>query len=255
MKSFQAYSRYYDLIYRDKDYAAEAEFVHTLIQQYSPGARTVLDLGCGTGQHAIEFVRHGYSVLGVDRSDEMLAAAQSRLGDLGHGRVDLRFHTGDIRNVRFKQTFDVAVALFHVMSYQVSNDDIAAAFMTARAHVRDRGLFIFDCWYGPGVLTDPPQTRVKRLKTDQGGDVIRVSEPTMQANANTVDVAFTLLAIGPDGQRSEQIREMHAMRYLFAPEIELFARSAGFEIISRSQWLTPKELDLSCWNACFVARA
>jgi SAM-dependent methyltransferase len=255
MSSFGAYGRYYDLIYRDKDYAAEAEFVHALIQQYSPGAQTVLDLGCGTGLHAIEFVRHGYSVVGVDRSEDMLAEAQARSTSLGRSDADLRFHAGDIRNVRLDRTFDVVVALFHVMSYQTGNDDIADAFNTARAHVRDGGLFVFDCWYGPGVLTDPPQIRVKRFKTDQGGDVLRISEPTMQPNANTVDVAFTLLAIDPDGHRCEQIKETHAMRYLFAPEIEFFARAAGFDIVSRSRWLNRNELDLSCWNACFVARA
>jgi len=256
MSPFAAYGLYYDLIYRDKDYPAESEFVHALIRDYAPEALSVLDLGCGTGQHAIHFVKRGYSVVGVDRSEEMLAAAERRAANLAAGeRADLSFCAGDIRNVRLERTFDVVVALFHVMSYQTGNDDIAAAFTTARAHLREGGLFIFDCWYGPGVLADPPQTRVKRFKTDGGSDVIRLSEPSLHPNANTVDIAFTLLVDEADSRRCEQIEETHTMRYLFAPEIELFARAAGFDVVSRSQWLNRQEPDLSCWNACFVARA
>jgi hypothetical protein len=38
MSVFAAYSRYYDLLYRDKDYAAEARYVHELVQRHHPAA-------------------------------------------------------------------------------------------------------------------------------------------------------------------------------------------------------------------------
>ena len=73
-------ARYYDSLYADKDYAAEVAYVDGLIQRYAPGARSVLDLGCGTGRHAIEFAERGYSVLGIDRSRNMLNQAQAHKG-------------------------------------------------------------------------------------------------------------------------------------------------------------------------------
>ena len=78
MKLFQEYAAYYDLLYQDKDYPREAEFVHHLIQREMPGAVSLLDLGCGTGAHASSFAEMGYSVHGVDQSAKMLAQANRR---------------------------------------------------------------------------------------------------------------------------------------------------------------------------------
>jgi predicted TPR repeat methyltransferase len=71
---FGAYSNYYDLLYEDKNYSKEVEFVSSVIRRHAPGAATVLDLGCGTGIHACAFAREGYQVTGLDRSADMLAA-------------------------------------------------------------------------------------------------------------------------------------------------------------------------------------
>ena len=74
MSVFGAYSNYYDLLYEDKNYSKEVEFVSSVIRRHAPGAATVLDLGCGTGIHACAFAREGYQVTGLDRSADMLAA-------------------------------------------------------------------------------------------------------------------------------------------------------------------------------------
>jgi SAM-dependent methyltransferase len=255
MRAFVDYARYYDLIYQDKDYAAEAGFIRSLIREYAPNAKLLLDLGCGSGRHAVRLAQDGYSIVGVDRSEEMLAAAQQRSADLtSDERKRLNFRAGDLRSVRLQQTFDVVVALFHVMSYQTSNDDLLAAFTTARTHLRAGGLFIFDCWYGPGVLTDPPKARIKQLKAADGAEVVRFSEPRMNPNANVVDVEFTLFVVAGGTNQCHRIHETHTMRYLFSPEIDLLSNSVGFEVVSRTQWLSRSALDSSCWNACYVAR-
>ncbi len=64
-KVFENYSQYYDLLYQDKDYIAESEFIHSLIQKFANNAKTVLDLGCGTGRHDILLSQQGYDVTGV----------------------------------------------------------------------------------------------------------------------------------------------------------------------------------------------
>ena len=53
------YSEYYDLFYADKDYVAEVAFVRDIIQRHKPNARSILDLGCGSARHAVEFARAG----------------------------------------------------------------------------------------------------------------------------------------------------------------------------------------------------
>ncbi len=78
MATFGNYSRYYNLLYKDKDYIGEVDFIHDLIQKYSPDAQNILDLGCGTGRHDALLAEKGYAITGVDMSEEMLLIAHSQ---------------------------------------------------------------------------------------------------------------------------------------------------------------------------------
>src|SRR3989338_9456653 len=73
------YAAIYDAIYHDKDYGAEALFAERLFAKYGiePPA-TLLDFGCGTGRHSVEFAKRSWNVTGVDRSLEMLAWAHEK---------------------------------------------------------------------------------------------------------------------------------------------------------------------------------
>ena len=77
--AFQKYSTYYDLLYRDKDYAAEAEYVARTIRSIVPGARSILELGSGTGRHGRLLAAMGFNVHGIERSAEMVAVAKLRV--------------------------------------------------------------------------------------------------------------------------------------------------------------------------------
>jgi SAM-dependent methyltransferase len=118
MSVFEGYSRYYDLLYRDKDYAGEAGYIHGLIESRRPGSVSILDLGCGTGRHAFCLARLGHELTGVDRSQEMLAVAARERAAFTGTHVAPTFAQGDVRSIRLGKTFGVVVSLFHVMSYQ-----------------------------------------------------------------------------------------------------------------------------------------
>jgi len=253
MTVFGAYSRYYNLFYQDKDYAGEAAYVHDLIRQHRPHAASVLDLGCGTGRHAFLLAEKGVAVTGVDRSAEMLAVAGAQLAALGQKTLPLTFHQGDLRTIRLGQTFDAVVSLFHVMSYQIGNDDLRAAFATARKHLNPGGVFIFDCWYGPAVLTDRPTVRIKRLE-DEMIAVTRIVEPVMHANANLVDSNYQVLVWDKASGIVEELHETHQMRYLFRPEIELLLEETGMRIVEASEWMTGRPAGCDTWGVCFVVR-
>ncbi len=255
MSVFNQYARYYDLLYRDKDYASEALFVLTLIREHCFGARHILELGCGTGVHAQHLAESGACVHGVDRSTLMLEDAWVRHRSLPSevaGR--LVFSLGDAREVRLGKTFDAVISLFHVMSYQILNEEIVDVFATAKAHLKSGGVFIFDCWYGPGVLTDRPVTRVKRVG-DDSISVTRIAEPTTRASENVVDVNYTIFVRDKASGATEELKELHRMRYFFSPEIQMFADHSGFKIIAVREWMKQTEPSMNSWNACFVARA
>lgn len=254
MSVFNSYARYYDLLYRDKDYAAEAQHVHDNIQRHYPGAQSVLELGCGTGAHAIHLASMGYAIHGVDRSHEMLTAANRRLKDASADIAPrIRFSPGDIRQVRLDERFDAVIALFHVVSYLPTNDDLKAAFTTARCHLGAGGIFLFDCWYGPAVLTDPPAVRVKRMEDDEAS-VVRIAEPVMHPNENLVDVNYQVfISEKPCGQ-FEMLQESHRMHYLFKPEVERLFRGCGLQLVDCFEWLTGRPPGCDTWGVCFVGR-
>ena len=219
MSVFGAYSRYYDLLYEDKNYSKEVEFVSAIIRRRAPSARTMLDLGCGTGIHACAFAREGYQVTGLDRSAEMLAIAHERrkqAGANGSGPVD--FQQGDIRDFKLTHRFDVVVALFHVISYLPANSDLEAAFARIRDHLKPGGLLIFDHWYGPAVLTGRPAPRIKTFENDEV-KIIRIATPTLLVNDNLVDVRYDLTVVEKLSGRCGQVVENHRIRYLFGPRL------------------------------------
>lgn len=248
---FDAYARYYDLLYRDKDYAAEAAYVASLIRGFAPNASEILDLGCGSGAHAVELAQLGFRVHGVDRSEEMIDRARARLSqqppDIA-GRVSLE--VGDLRKTRTGDKYDAVVSLFHVMSYQIDNDDLANAFETAASHLEPGGVFLYDFWYGPAVLTEQPEVRVKRLTDDRIG-VTRIAEPVLRTDRNLVDVNYTLFIEELDSGAVQQIEETHSMRYLFLNELRLLSED-GFHHGVTHEWMRHDDIRSDSWSGCQV---
>jgi SAM-dependent methyltransferase len=209
----------------------------------------VLDLGCGTGGHALPLAARGFRVTGVDRSPQMVAAARGKPGGAG-----VEFLMGDLRELDLGRTFDAVISMFAVMCYQTSNDDLLAAFRAARCHLQPGGLFIFDGWFGPAVLALRPADRVK---TVENGDerLIRVAQPTLDVSANAVQVNYTILHLR-GRQVLDEIKESHRMRFLFTQEVDLLCRLAGFELVHTCAFLEPDRAPAgSDWNVTWVTRA
>jgi SAM-dependent methyltransferase len=252
MSVFGNYARYYDLLYRDKDYVGEAKFIHQLIQTYAPNTQNILELGCGTLNHAVLLAKEGYQIHGVDFSLSMLEKASDRLEQLPTDLASkLRFTQGDIRLCRLNETFDVVVSLFHVISYQTTNEDLLAAFVTAKEHLKPGGIFIFDVWYGPAVLTERPAVRVKRLE-DEEIVVTRIAEPVMHPNENLVDVNYQVFIRDKSSNAVEELQETHQMRYLFKPEIELLLSQVQIQVIACCEWLTNENASFDTWGVYFI---
>jgi SAM-dependent methyltransferase len=248
------YSDAYDLLYSDKDYKAECDLIESLFRRYSKiTVSTLLDLGCGTGNHAFAMSSRGYDVLGIDRSEGMLAMAQQRLRTSDNsGKV--RFQPGDIRTADAGQHFDAALIMFAVLGYQVENDDVLSALKTARRNLQTGALLIFDVWYGPAVLHQKPSDRVKVIPT-RDGKILRVASGDLDIAHHTCDVRFHLWRLA-EGQVVTEIQETHRMRYFFPMELSFFLNCSGFHLIRLGAFPDfDKEPDESTWSAMAVAMA
>ena len=244
------YSKYYDLFYNDKDYAAEVEYVLSLINKNNGKAESLLDMGCGTGRHAALFCEKGFLVHGIDMSKEMLKIAESRRIDQ---KERLSFSHSSIQDLDLNKKFDIVTSLFHVISYQNSNDQLLKAFEKAKKHLNDKGVFIFDFWYGPAVLSDKPVTRVKRLE-DENIKVTRLAEPLIHAEMNIVDVNYDIFIEDKVTNQITEKKELHKMRFLFDNELELICKNTNFEIIHKYDWMSFKKPDLNSWNVVWVLK-
>jgi len=246
-----AYSDAYDLLYSDKDYKAECDVVETLFHRYSKiPVSTILDLGCGTGSHAFALSSRGYDVVGIDRSEGMLAVAQQRLSN-EKGKV--RFQQGDIRTIDPGQQFDAALIMFAVLGYQVENNDVLSALQTARRNLKPGGLLLFDIWYGPAVLRERPSDRVKVIPT-KTGKILRVASGELDVAHHTCDVRFRLWKLAED-QVVTEIEETHRMRYFFPLELSLFLSCSGFHLIRLGAFTDfDRDPDESTWSAMVVAQ-
>ena len=161
---------------------------------------------------------------------------------------------GDAADFTSTVKYDAVISLFHVVSYQTTNDALSGIFRSARSALSTGGIFFFDFWYGPAVLTQRPSIRVKRI-SDRNIYLTRIAEPEEQFNRNLVNVKYTILAVDQRNARSQEMVEVHSMRYLFVPEIEMLASQHGFALVEVGGWLTNSALDQHCWAGYAAVRA
>jgi SAM-dependent methyltransferase len=245
---FKDYAEYYDLLNSDKDYITEADYIYQLIQSYSPGAKTVLDLGCGTGSYELALAAYGFDLTGLDLSEEMLSVARERCGNL------CQFLHGDMRKIRLGRIFDIVISLFHVMSYQLENKDLLSSVQTAYEHLNFGGLFIFDFWHGPGVLIDPPVIR-KKLIDGYRLRVSRKATPNLIPQKHRVDILYDVDVEEIETGTRKSFQELHSVRYLFVPELNEMLQNSGFSVIGAFEWMKRSPLKNSkSWNGIVIAR-
>src|SRR6478609_9097939 len=108
MNNFNKYSQYYDLLYQDKNYKTEADYVYNSLNSIDSEIKTILELGCGSGSHARFLVSNEVAITGLERSESMVTEAISK------NIPDFNPIIEDIIHFELNQTFDAAISLFHV---------------------------------------------------------------------------------------------------------------------------------------------
>lgn len=246
------YASQYDNLYAEKDYAAECDLVEAAAAARGVRIETLLDVGCGTGGHSLEWARRGIATSGVDFSASMIEIAR-RKAQATDLPVQPEWHVGDARDFELGQSFDAATMMFAVLGYMNGNDDVIGALKTVRRHLRAGGLFVFDVWYGPAVLSVRPETRVRTI---EGGDqrILRAASTEIDGFRQLAEVTFRLWTMQGDRLLGES-EETHRMRYFFPQELILFLQVAGFdrvEIRSFPDGGTPGD---TTWNVYCTAIA
>ena len=250
------YAENYDLLYEDKDYEAECDLIEEIFRRHADGqVSTILDLGCGTGNHTISLARRGYQLTGVDRSPEMIGSAEVK-AQPKHGELKKapQFLKGDVRCLELGQTFDAVIMMFAVLGYQLTNPDLFSTLGTVRKHLKPGGLFIFDVWYGPAVLTIRPGDKIKEISTADG-KMIRMASGTLDVARHLCQVDYRLLKISANSVARDST-ERHTMRYFFPMELDMALSFHKLKLNGLTAFPNlEKAADETTWNVMGIATA
>lgn len=245
-----AYAGYYDILYADKNYVAESLAIHTILTRHNvPAKGTLLELGCGSGIHAEQFVQQGYTLHGIDASQAMIDIAQQRV----QGNANATFEASSIENYIPLKKFDAVISLFHVVSYLTTNEQLTKLFSMVSAALKPNGVFVFDCWYGAGVLTTPPAVRTKHM-SNATYDVQRTATPELLPNQNKVIVHFDVTITNKATTEIHHVTESHPMRYLFTPEVQLLAQFYGLQLTEQSTFMSTDMPSTDTWYTLYVVQ-
>lgn len=246
------YADCYDLIYREKDYAGECDVLEQAFARFaSVRPASVLDLGCGTGGHALLLAARGYRVTGVDASSDMLAVARRKAESAG---AAVRFHCASVEELAPGEHFDVVVSLFNVVNYLATPEALRAGLARIRQQLPPGGLFLFDFRHAVPALRSFAPVRFKWLEA-RPRFLLRVSETELDAAQQLHRTTFTCLVYEGD-RLIRRFQETHVLRFLYPAEVEDRLRESGFRLLH----LCPAfQLDAPFgeedWNLLAVARA
>ena len=204
----------YDAIYFSfKDYAVEAADIARRIREEHPRARTVLDVACGTGEHARLLAAQGFAVDGVDLNREFL-----RLARLKHPAG--RFYEADMREFDLPDRYDAVICMFSSIGYVRTLPELERALRTFGKHVAPGGVVIVEPWFPPGVLTGGHQST--RSAEANGVRVERVGTTEVDGRLCNLRFDYTIY----EGDVVRRTTEIHELG-LFTVEETLDAFSAA----------------------------
>ena len=237
MATFEAYAKYYDLIYTEKNYVKESDFVWRTLQRYHPECIDLLEFGAGTGKHAGFLKQKGLEVHGVEISQKMI--------DLAETKNFAQLSLGDMVDIELGVKFDFAFALFHVFSYLDSSRQ-SKFFENLSKHLNSGGVFLFDFWYKDAVEATLPEIRFKKMVSSDF-EFFRIAIPTLSTRHQNVKVDYSIFVKSLGETKYELIEESHVMNYLDVRGLENMVANHGFTLLNVSEMLTGEEPSQSTW--------
>jgi SAM-dependent methyltransferase len=211
---FSSTADLYDAIYAPiKDYAAETQRIAELLARAAPGARTILDVGCGTGEHARLLAERGYQVDGIDLEPAFVELARRK-------HPGGRFLQGDMASFDLGRRYDVVMSLFSAIGYVRTLDQVEAALRRFAAHLEPGGVVIVEPWLTPESWQSG---RVHvHTATDGGRHIVRMG---LSATRGRVSVLTFEYLIG-SSEGLERRSEVHELGLFTVEEmLDCFARA------------------------------
>lgn len=231
---FSASAEFYDLIYSTfKDYPREAAEIATLLRRLNPRCETILDVACGTAEHARLLAGHGFVVDGVDLDPAFVRIAKEK-------HPAGRFFEADMSDFHLSRQYDAVLCLFSSIGYLRTLDRVARTLTCFREHLRPGGVIVIEPWFPPGVLDT---TRLARHTGEANGvRVARASRIEVEGRCSRLLFDYEIT----DDTGTRHAHEVHELGLFTTAEWMQTFRDAGLDADH-----DPKGL---CDRGLFVAR-
>lgn len=137
-------SQFYDLVHGDFVAPETLAFYHNLIQKFGS---SILELACGSGAYVIPLTEKGFSVVGIDISDEMLKRAMEKAIARG---VSIDVRRGDIRDFVLNRQFPLILLLGNSLQHLLTCADVEKCLAAVKKHLAPNGRFIVEV-FNPSI--------------------------------------------------------------------------------------------------------
>lgn len=141
MEAYTDFASVYDLLMDDTPYEQWCGNIVQELEKYGIREGLVLELGCGTGSLTELLAAHGFDMIGVDCSDEMLSIACEKREKSGY---DILYLNQDMRSFELYGTVRAVVSVCDSLNYLLEDEDLAACFRLVNNYLDPDGIFIFD---------------------------------------------------------------------------------------------------------------
>lgn len=141
-------AQFYDADHQWRDYKKQAALVSTLFEKCQKNKIRILDIGCGTGSHALELAKNGFQVVGIDRSSALLQIAKEKTIQF---RKQIRFLKKDFRKMcpnSILSDFDCALFLGWSLNIAPIYEQFSRLLHHTAPLLKRGGFFILDAAIG-----------------------------------------------------------------------------------------------------------
>lgn len=217
---YNEFSKVYDNMMSYVDYELWIELIERYLDEF--GVKSVLELGCGTGEVTLRLHRDGYDVLGTDLSETMLTKARKKAELYEY---DIKFEEKDMIKIEVEEKFDSVISIFDTINHLKSIEELSKVFGNVNKILNEKGIFLFDV-VSREMLEE---MFVDGIFADDREDITILWEHYYDEETH-LDNITTSFFVRTEGNMYERIDEHHEKMIFTREEIVEVAKKNNFSL-------------------------